>query len=555
MSQRDRQVAGKPRIPEGKRALLAGALGATLLGLALGPGAASSPLWEPLAPAGSGHIELHLSRPVPRRMVDPSLLYLVQDGREIRGSIRYDRRQGIITLRPPGGLVSTRPFDLVLPPDVEVAMVPNGHLWITDGDPECVTLEDFQVDGDEDGIPDCNEKTGTYYWGQPLHYWGARVDQPDIFAEVRYMEHDEKPWLPPRAEALAKVRDVFAAAGYAVHFDAGDRYEGEDEYAGIFNLSGGDNGVAYQADVGWAVPEPDCDTVVSECVPDTDGWDVWSDANFTKDYADHMLWEGRERSFYYVLFANNASASNASGRTVNAARSTVITLGQFGSFEIDRVDEDAQRNLPLSPEEQANKIVNYQSAVLLHEMGHMFGLREGGDVQVQGKPNYFSSMSYVYMFPGLPFSDADFQLRYYNYQVFADLNFDCPEIFLSDLANGPLGDPAEFHIDYSWGTADSIDEQSLVEQAGVGETPWTDATGPIDWSCDGDATDAGFAQNVTGPGWYVDEDHPCGHETEAQDDLSVDHAGWANLRLYHREHYLAGEWPNAGLPFECPFPP
>lgn len=548
-------ITSVSRTSEGKRRPLAGILGATLLALALAPGAASAPMRDLPGPAASGHLELHLTRLVPRRIVAPSLIYLVQDGREIRGSVRYDRRQGIVSLRPSPGLVSSRPFDLVLPPDVEMAMVPNGHLWITDGDPECATLEDFQVDGDEDGIPDCSEKTGTYYWGQPLHFWGARVEQPDLFVEVRYMEHDEKPWLAPRAEALAKVRDVFAAAGYAVHFDAGDRYEGDDDYAGTFNLSGGDNGVSYQGDVGWASPEPDCDTVVSACVPDTDGWASWSDANFTKDYADHMLWEGRERSFYYVLFANNASAPDASGRTMNAARSTVVTLGQFGSFDVVGVVDGTPRNLPQTAEEQTNKIVNYQAAALLHEMGHMFGFREGGDVQVQGKPNYFSVMSYVFMFPGLPTSDTDFQLRYFNYQVFEDLNFDCPEVFLSDLENGPLGDPASFHIDYSWGTADPIDEGDLAEWAGVGVAPWTDASGPIDWSCDGDATDDGFSQNVTGKGWYVDEDHVCGHEEEAQDDVSVDHADWTHLRLYHREHYLAGDWPNAGLPFECPFPP
>jgi hypothetical protein len=530
------------------------------LGVAWGCGA------EPFEPpsdverTGTSFIRLDMAtweEPGPRDIL------LMQNGSLVDIDVIPDASIAAIDIVPDTPLDPAAPYELLMAPPIERAMVPYGPLWITAGDPDCNTSLELQVDADEDGIPDCHEKSGTYHWGMPLHYWGAAPNQVDVFVEVRYLRdqlNTPRPWMRPWPQALDKVRDEFLANGYVVHFDVGDLYEGNTydgyeqgvDWSGEFNLNDDDHGFDFAANIDWVTPEPACDTVVSPCVDDADGWeDGWTANNFLTTYASAMM-KGRDRSFYFVLFANSAD-SNASGRAHAGGRNAIITLGQFGSFVIQQLqDPNAAHNVPANATEQRNKIINSQAAVLMHEMGHMFGFREGGDLQLQGKPNYMSSMSYAHMFTGLPQSTAELQIRHQNYQSYYMMNADCGPVSLSTLTHGPLGDPSQFHIGYSDGNASTLDESSLDESDGIGMAPWG-VSGAVNWNCDGESDDVLTSYNITGEGFYLDI-QPCGAESTEIDEEVTDHDDWGNLELYHRTHFLSGEWPNAGLPFECAFP-
>ena len=91
-----------------------------------------------------------------------------------------------------------------------------------------------------------------------------------------------------------------------------------------------------------------------------------------------------------------------------------------------------------------------------------------------------------------------------------------------------------------------------VEQAGIDSTPWG-PSGPLDFNCNGATNDLLGPFHITGRGWYTDE-KVCGESVHRDDDRVTDHDDWGKLRLYHRERFLSGDWPNAGLPFVCPFP-
>lgn len=71
---------------------------------------------------------------------------------------------------------------------------------------------------------------------------------------------------------------------------------------------------------------------------------------------------------------------------------------------------------------------------LMHELGHNFGLRHGGDVEINYKPNYNSVMNYLYQFPGV------------------DNN-------CTPAGNGVL--------DYSYGTRVTLNENGLNESEGI----------------------------------------------------------------------------------------
>lgn len=556
-----------PRIPlRSNHSTPIGRAGLSLLALGIAGGCGAESSWEPLENAertGPSFIRLDMAVWEEPGRGD---IQLMQNGSLVDIDVIPDPAIAAIDIVPDTPLDPTASFELLTAPAIERGMVPYGPLWITAGDPDCNTSLELQVDADEDGIPDCHEKSGTYHFGMPLHYWGARPNQVDVFVEVRYLldpnVNDQRPWMRPWPQALDKVRDELAANGYTVHFDVGDLYEGTDyaghemgvDWSGEFNLNDDDHSFPFATEILWVTPEPDCETV-GPCVSDASGWAEWgSDVNFLTSYVSAMM-KGRERSFYFVLFANSADGPNfnASGRSHAGGRNAIVTLGQLGSFALTPLqNQNTAHNLPATETEQRNKIINYQAAVLMHEMGHMFGFREGGDVQLPGKPNYMSTMSYVHMFTGLPQNDADLQIRHQNYQHHYVDNDDCPEVFLSSLANGPLGAPAQFHIGYSHGTVGSLDESSLDESQGIDTPPWP-MTGAINWNCDMESNDVLTGYNITDAGFYP-ELGSCGETQLRIDDEVTDHDDWGNLELYHRKHFVLGTWPNAGLPFECAFP-
>lgn len=96
----------------------------------------------------------------------------------------------------------------------------------------------------------------------------------------------------------------------------------------------------------------------------------------------------------------------------------------------------------------ANSTANVRNTIV-HEIGHNFNLRHGGNVNCNYKPNYNSVMNYRYQFPG------------------GDTNCTVP-------GDGLTG--------YSVGTRPNLDENVLNENAGICGLP---AGVPVDWNSNG----------------------------------------------------------------------
>jgi len=145
-----------------------------------------------------------------------------------------------------------------------------------------------------------------------------------------------------------------------------------------------------------------------------------------------------------------------------------------------------------------------QAGTLMHELGHTLNLRHGGGDNINGKPNYFSIMSYTFQFNDL-------------------------------VSNRPL--------DYSWAKWSSLDENSLNEKLGVnGPSGWQTIYGlrdpntgssvvysietnrAIDWNTDSDKDDTSVARSVNFFSSYGDNA------------LNVleSHNDWANLQYDFR---------------------
>ncbi|MBA3633749.1 MAG: DUF11 domain-containing protein [Acidobacteria bacterium] len=165
-----------------------------------------------------------------------------------------------------------------------------------------------------------------------------------------------------------------------------------------------------------------------------------------------------------------------------------------------------------------------QSGTLMHELGHAYGFEHGGSDGINCKPNYISIMSYAFQTTGIP---------------------------------QPGG---IFRLDYSRAALPTLNENSLVENIGIGDgtdiTTWTvngglartaAGNGAINWNGNTDATgnpliDAGAVVvdinnfNITGCG----QDQNRNSNTVAGEMMNGFN-DWANLK------YRAVLSPNAGF--------
>jgi hypothetical protein len=172
----------------------------------------------------------------------------------------------------------------------------------------------------------------------------------------------------------------------------------------------------------------------------------------------------RAAVFYYMIFADDYDSSCSSGYSFAIPGDTfIVTMGPRCNWHPDD---------------------DMQVGTFVHELGHALGLRHGGTDNVNYKPNYLSVMNYAFQFDGVPKSSGG---SYFGY---------------SNVAPAPL------------------DETSLSEPAGLGSSAsawktyytcpdgthrWTTTPGdqPINWNCDGDATDTGLRADVNDDNNYT----------------------------------------------------
>lgn len=334
-----------------------------------------------------------------------------------------------------------------------------GDDWVardfaTPGAPNDVTCS---TDADNDGIPDCSEVNGSTYAGLNLYAMGARTGQRDVFIEVDYMD-SEDPGVIPQKAALDKVKAVFAAKGYKLHFDVGD----------LYHQSPGINEALH--DLGNA----------SAKVPFAQGIELGAagdKANFYTYKAGHM--DIRRRNiFYYMLFAYSRNADGSAGSSGVAevnGNDSIVALGNWGLVA------------------DSNRLINYQASTLMHEWGHNLGLLHGGNDNVNYKPNYYSIMNYHYQLSGLPTLNNNPGDRYYLYRR---NNFgDCSLITsVSQLTNNY--NSATFLMDFADGAGTAISEGTISEAAGLNRS----GSSAIDYNCNGSINGGTISKDLNGDG-------------------------------------------------------
>ena len=137
------------------------------------------------------------------------------------------------------------------------------------------------------------------------------------------------------------------------------------------------------------------------------------------------------------------------------------------------------------------KLVNVQAATIMHELGHNLGLHHGGDENQNFKPNYTSTMNYLYQITGLP-ENLDDQYASERWLYHAKKITD-----KCSMQNSPCG--SNFVINYSDGSGKSLNENALIESENIGHgaaggayadwdgntTLTADPSGPLDLNPDG----------------------------------------------------------------------
>ncbi len=300
-------------------------------------------------------------------------------------------------------------------------------------------------DADEDGIPDCAEVEGSTFAGLPLYDWGARAGVKDIFVEVDYMQSDDA-GVTPHQTSLQMVVDSFAANGYAVHFDVGNRFHPEEGIShDDFDLGGG-NQVEFFLKT------------------------TFDSSQSAPSVLDHKVknFDMRRRPiFHYLLMAytqQDDGSGGSSGLAEISGNDLIVSLGNWG--------------LSVETETDSNITINFQAGTIMHELGHNLNLLHGGDDGINYKPNYLSVMNYMYQLIGLPTIGNREGDRYYFYNYRDDLNCSLEGNL---LVNGYLDSPSNFLIDYSTGEGGMINETSVTENTGLGRSGSTS----VDYNCNG----------------------------------------------------------------------
>lgn len=259
------------------------------------------------------------------------------------------------------------------------------------------------ADTDGDGIRDGDEVLGTT-GGLNLPTLGTRPTKKDILLEFDWFvdsndcgAHSHQ----PKPADIAPLADGFASA---------------------------------------PVPNPDGTTGV-HVISDYGQGGVFTGGNLIAD-ADGVIASGANGSEFLAYKASNF-APNRNGYfhwVLNPHRYNTTSTSS-GQAEIGGDD--------LIVSLQCSGIPQYVSKTIAHELGHNLGLRHGGNVETNYKPNYNSVMNYQFQFPGV------------------DEN--------CDLAG-------DGRLDYSTGAHAPLDENNLSEAAGIcgGVSRDWNANGSID---------------------------------------------------------------------------
>lgn len=380
------------------------------------------------------------------------------------------------------------------------------------GESDCLSADD----GDNDGIPDGWERCGYYHRrppvGEPdvdLPAIGADPEIPDIFVEIDYMwAYDEDGnhvghSHQPKPEAIKRVVDAFAEQGIHLHIDWGPLAE----------LRWGD-------DLIWGA-HSDGEKLAHREFLTTEDW-FWDGFDTIKWYQGHFGSE-RERIFHYAIFSHKFSE--------NVNRS-VLGLSRNESAECHLVQNGATDfvlGLGNFDESWIDNAVWRQAGVFMHELGHNLGLCEGGNDDLEYKPNYLSVMNYSFMERGLIIDGEEGHIDY------------------SRFGSAVVPPLVEWSLDERAGlNSDAVEKYGTRYYCRSDEAGWSneydeEANLAIDWNCSGD------------PPWGVVEANINDGNEEDEDpgfDTLYAFNDWENLKL----DVFDGEETGVGSPTSSSLP-
>ncbi|MEX2185792.1 MAG: right-handed parallel beta-helix repeat-containing protein [Pirellulales bacterium] len=235
------------------------------------------------------------------------------------------------------------------------------------------------------------------------------------------------------------------------------------------------------------------------------------------------------RAFKQAWFGTAAQRADPNAAQILQAKRTVYRYAVLADFRVDGDTKGVKTGS--SGIQWGNSNANFmvtlgnwptiggteeqQSATFMHEFGHALGLGHGGGDGSNYKPNYHSLMNYTWQF-----SNALFD--------------------------------ASWDFDYSIGTFPALNENNLVESAGIGGhvghqtqfsfvNPATGAVTPVvvaengavDWNNDGDTTDTLVcpAPVPPAPPTCIPPDiNRLGGPTPSLNETLTDYNDWANLK-------------------------
>jgi len=222
------------------------------------------------------------------------------------------------------------------------------------------------LDTDCDAISDAWE---TFMIGGTLVFPGARVDHKDIYLELDYMTGHR----PDSVNVITPLVNAFNAIPNSLA-------NNPDGLPGIsLHVTGMDDVAIHQNTL-----------------------NIWSEFNNIKDSGcggsgcfarglDPTTESMRANVYHYGLFVHfyedastPGSDASFSGKSEDS-RNFVVSMGSFA--------QDGSGHGVGSSDQQKGTI--------MHEIGHNLGLRHGGNVDVNCKPNYLSVMSYSFQFANL----------------------------------------------------------------------------------------------------------------------------------------------------------
>jgi hypothetical protein len=340
---------------------------------------------------------------------------------------------------------------------------------------------------------------------------GARPDRPDVYLQYDYMVlpgrhgHSHR----PHPQAIRAVVEAFARQGIALHAFPG-------------------RPLPHSAVVTFDPVAPACNG---------------NDAVGFYELKARSFDSRRDVAYHYAVFGHyNRCDSPEHCSVCPAENGFPISFGTGGKAELPGNDVLVATGPILDA--GVTPGIEHDAGLFMHELGHNFGLRHGGDHDTPDfTPNYLSVMNNNFVYVGIRVAERPGSADPIPCRVSAD----CP----AESICGSFGRVCT-RVDYSRQALPTLDEEDLDENAGIGGTTndittyncpdFTPApaptSGPIDWNCNGDRTETRVAADINADGYTR---QPASESTFLYDPF-VGHRDWGSLNF----HFQC--WPGYGPP-------